>query len=170
MVFLIIDALRLESLRVDQSLINEAFKDILDWNLTGILESAANGGLRLLAQPGEWEAVWEWKKSEFIVFPEIRFVWDGDTILHKRGTVIKLHKPGKVTKLLQKCGKVARLHKRDEVDADIVKPIPSDNKQHLGVDGAEQPNPDAEKLPSLEDGHSLTAKTSQEPGPSTASQ
>ncbi|RSM05203.1 hypothetical protein CEP52_006408 [Fusarium oligoseptatum] len=151
MVFLLIDALRLESLRVDQSLIDEAFKDILDWKLTGILERAANGGLRLLAQPGEWEAVWEWEKPGFIVFPEIRFVWDGDTKLRKRGKVIKL----------LNCA---------EVDADIVRPISSDNKQHPGVDGAEQPNPDTEKLPNLDDGHSLTAKTSQEPGPSTANQ
>ncbi|RSL59293.1 hypothetical protein CEP53_005838, partial [Fusarium sp. AF-6] len=51
MVFLIIDALRLESLQTDQGIRNPEFKDALEKRLTGILERAANGGLRLLAQP-----------------------------------------------------------------------------------------------------------------------
>ncbi|WAO86283.1 Hypothetical protein NCS54_00355500 [Fusarium falciforme] len=129
MVPVIIDALRLESLRTDRGP-----EDRIERCITGILERSANSALHLLAQPSEWEAVWVANEPGFIVFPEIRLVWNGYT---------KFSKPA-------------------VVDADTVWPIPSDDKeqagdkQHPEVNAPEQPKPDTEKLSSLEDGHSVT--------------
>jgi hypothetical protein len=146
MVPVIIDALRLESLRTDRGP-----EDSIERSITGILERSANSALHLLAQPSEWEAVWVANEPGFIVFPEIRLVWNGYT---------KFSKP-------------------TVVDADTVWPIPSDDneqaddkqtddKQHPEVDAPEQPKPETEKLSSLEDGHSVTPEAGQEPGPTAA--
>ncbi|KAM6523195.1 hypothetical protein FSOLCH5_003813 [Fusarium solani] len=146
MVPVIIDALRLESLRTDRGP-----EDSIERSITGILERSANSALHLLAQPSEWEAVWVANEPGFIVFPEIRLVWNGYT---------KFSKPA-------------------VVDADTVWPIPSDDneqaddkqtddKQHPEVDAPEQPKPETEKLSSLEDGHSVTPEAGQEPGPTAA--
>ncbi|UPK96305.1 hypothetical protein LCI18_007240 [Fusarium solani-melongenae] len=149
MVPVIIDALRLKTLRADRGP-----EDDIERSITGILERSANSALHLLAQPSEWEAVWVANEPGFIVFPEIRLVWNGYT---------KFSKPA-------------------VVDAGTVWPIPSDDKeqagdnQHTGdeqqpeVDALEQPKPDTEKLVSLEDGHSVTFEAGQEPGPTTANQ
>ncbi|KAH7270922.1 hypothetical protein B0J15DRAFT_590933 [Fusarium solani] len=141
-----IDALRLESLRTDRGP-----EDSIERSITGILERSANSALHLLAQPSEWEAAWVANEPGFIVFPEIRLVWNGYT---------KFSKPA-------------------VVDADTVWPIPSDDneqaddkqtddKQHPEVDAPEQPKPETEKLSSLEDGHSVTPEAGQEPCPTAA--
>lgn len=146
MVPVIIDALRLESLRTDRGP-----EDSIERSITGILERSANSALHLLAQPSEWEAVWVANEPGFIVFPEIRLVWNGYT---------KFSKPA-------------------VVDADTVWPIPSDDneqvddkqtddKQRPEVDAPEQPKPETEKLSSLEDGHSVTPEAGQEQGPTAA--
>ncbi|KAL2669966.1 hypothetical protein Neosp_014844 [[Neocosmospora] mangrovei] len=101
MVPVIIDALHLESLRNDRVRREE---DKIERCITGILETSANSALHLLAQPSEWEAVWEANEPGFIVFPEIRLVWNGYT---------KFSKPA-------------------VVDVDTVRPIPSDDNRQAG--------------------------------------
>ncbi|KAJ4310310.1 hypothetical protein N0V84_011027 [Fusarium piperis] len=149
MVPVIMDALHLKSLKTLPQ-----FDGGIERGLQGMLQQAANSALHLLAQPAEWEAVWVATKPGFIVFPEIRFVWDGFT---------KFSKPA-------------------VVDADIAWPMPSDdekqpdddqqpdNNQQPEVDASEQPKLNDEKLPSPEDGHPVALEAGQEPGPSTAKQ
>lgn len=148
MVPVIIDALRLESLRTDWGP-----EDRIKKSITGILERSANSALHLLAQPSEWEAVWVANEPGFIVFPEIRFVWNGYT---------KFSKPAVVD-----AGTVWPISSDDNEQADDKQ---TDDKQHPEIDAPEQPKPDAEKPSSLEDGHSVTPKASQEPDPSTTNQ
>ncbi|KAI8721696.1 hypothetical protein NCS52_00311800 [Fusarium sp. LHS14.1] len=149
MVPVIIDALHLKSLRNDRVRQED---DTIERPITGILMTSANSALHLLAQPSEWEAVWEANEPGFIVFPELRFVWNSFT---------KFLKPA-------------------VVDVDTLRPIPSDDnrqagnnkhaddKQYPEVGAPDQPNIDTEKLPSLEDGQSLTQGIGQESSPSTA--
>lgn len=135
MVPAILDALHLDALRNDGHC-NERPKA----SMAGILEEAANSALVLLAQAAEWQAVWAAFEPGFIIFPEVRLVWDG---------YIQFSRPA-------------------VVDADLTWPMPSENDQqpdddnrHPEVDAGDQPAPDAGKLPSLEGGRPVTLEVNQ---------
>ncbi|KAJ4216677.1 hypothetical protein NW759_009250 [Fusarium solani] len=91
----IVNSLRLESLRNDLNI----EKGSLEVFIGQTLERAANSAMTLLGQPSEWEAVWTSPEPGFIVFPEMRFTWNGKT---------KYSKPA-------------------EVDVNVPKPVPSDS-------------------------------------------
>ncbi|RSL41464.1 hypothetical protein CEP51_016583 [Fusarium floridanum] len=74
MVPAIVNVLQPEALRTDQPR-----KDGFERNMATILERAANSAIVLLGQPTEWEAVWSSTKPGFIVYPGLRFVWQGQT-------------------------------------------------------------------------------------------
>lgn len=110
MVPAIVNSLHLESLRNDLDLKEGS----LEVSIGKILEKAANTAMTLLGQPSEWEAVWTSPEPGFIVFPEVRFTWNGKT---------KYSKPA-------------------EVDVNVPKPVPSDNHDQLHTETGEQRSSD----------------------------
>ncbi|UPL02560.1 hypothetical protein LCI18_013494 [Fusarium solani-melongenae] len=110
MVPAIVNSLHLESLRNDLDL----KKGALEVSMGKILSKAANTAMALLGQPSEWEAVWASPEPGFIVFPEVRFTWNGKT---------KYSKPA-------------------EVDANVPKPVPSDNHDQLRTEPGKQHSSD----------------------------
>ncbi|KAM0417152.1 hypothetical protein ACHAPT_012860 [Fusarium lateritium] len=71
----IVNALQLGSLRNDMLQKEGQLERIMG----EALEVAANSAMILLGQPSEWEAVWASAEPGFIVFPEVRLVWNGRT-------------------------------------------------------------------------------------------
>ncbi|KAM5346960.1 hypothetical protein ACJ41O_009965 [Fusarium nematophilum] len=67
----ILEATKLESMRVDYT------REGLEVAVKNIFEVAANAAMVLLGQPSAWEALWASEKPGFMVFPEIRLIWDG---------------------------------------------------------------------------------------------
>lgn len=102
----IVDSLHLESLRNDLHLEKGALEEFIGRTL----EMAANSAMTLLGQPSEWEVVWTSPEPGFIVFPEVRFTWNGKT---------KYSKPA-------------------EVDVTVPKPVPSDNHHQPHTETGEQ--------------------------------
>lgn len=106
----IVNSLHLESLRNDI----HPKEGELEACIGQTLEKAANSAMILLGQPSEWEAVWTSPKPGFIVFPEVRFTWNGKT---------KYSKPA-------------------EVDVTVPKPVPSDNQDQPHAANDEQHSSD----------------------------
>ncbi|KAL6354773.1 hypothetical protein LRP88_12118 [Fusarium phalaenopsidis] len=70
----IINALQPEALKTDHPR-DDRIEDLM----ADMLEIAANSAIVLLGQPTEWEAVWSSTKPGFIIYPGLRFVWQGKT-------------------------------------------------------------------------------------------
>ncbi|KAI8713365.1 hypothetical protein NCS52_01280800 [Fusarium sp. LHS14.1] len=83
MVPAIVNALQPEALRTDHPR-----KDGFENHMANILEKAANFAIVLLGQPTELEAVWSSTKPGFVVYPGLRFVWQGRTKTSKPALVL----------------------------------------------------------------------------------
>ncbi|KAI8656809.1 hypothetical protein NCS56_01286000 [Fusarium sp. Ph1] len=70
----IINALQPEALKTDHPR-DDRIEDLM----ADMLEIAANSAIVLLGQPTEWKAVWSSTKPGFIIYPGLRFVWQGKT-------------------------------------------------------------------------------------------
>lgn len=77
MVPAIAEALKLEELKLDQ------YPDDMATVFNSVFEEAANSAVILFGHPCEWQAVWESDAPGIVVFPEIRFTWQG-TVMYRR--------------------------------------------------------------------------------------
>ena len=84
----ILDALKLESLRVDQY----APEDIKK-TLTLAMEKAANTAIVLFCQPCVWEVEWASSEPGFIIYPKIRLMWDDDEVRMSLPAIIESEYP-----------------------------------------------------------------------------
>ncbi|KAM5348915.1 hypothetical protein ACJ41O_008738 [Fusarium nematophilum] len=67
----VVDAIRYDDIGISR------FSQDHEQSVKGLFEMAANAAMHFFVQPSEWEIVWASDKPGFIIYPEIRRLWNG---------------------------------------------------------------------------------------------
>lgn len=83
----VVDALKLKTLNVMET------TEVFEHRLKAAFEMATCSALALFSQPSVWEYEWVSKEPGFMVFPEVRLVWDEDHVKYSQPAKIEVQYP-----------------------------------------------------------------------------